>query len=582
MRLLFLPSLAFVVATTHVTTTHAFEPFAPIDTSFWTREHIVPGPPVQSTILLRANVTPVTNHLGQVAPAKEWNDFIGYIPIDGRSDSGYVISNNETDVINNVHGDGGGMIVFTAHFKDNMWSVADHPNGNFRSVDFGPVGGTIANCGGGVTPWGTVLTGEEWMQNSNSALYNNGNRYRDTTDWHVPIFNGEIVDRHIRRHQNMNWIVEVDVENAVALKKHYNMGRYAHEVGYPMPDGRTVYLTDDATPAVLFKFVSVDSGSYDVGQLYAYQQSGDGETGSWLPMPMQLDSMINARGVALRMGATAFTRHEWVVEADGYLYITETGNDNSGTAHRNAVRNGATLARHLAERLEPDSSIVDYFGRILRLNLTTNKLDVLLEGGPGEHTVNHLSNPDGLTKVRLANKTYLVIQEDLNGTSQGRVPPAVHSAGRYICEMYWLDLAIENPTVDDLKRFMVGPHGAEITGARFTPDGKTMFVNLQHPSSGNPAPYNTSYTMAVWGYEAPAGLLFDHPTFEENGKFDVKVNAMSRLAYFSEVTDVELYNVSGRRLERHRGVRMIDIAHLSPGQYVLRFKNGETHRMLLQ
>jgi uncharacterized protein len=40
------------------------------------------------------------------------------------------------------------------------------------------------------------------------------------------------------------------------------------------------------------------------------------------------------------------------------------------------------------------------------------------------------------------------------------------------------------PTADTLKRFLVGPSGAEITGATETPDGKTMFINIQHPGEG--------------------------------------------------------------------------------------------------
>lgn len=557
------------------------DPFTPIDTSFYADQHVLPGASVQSSILLRSQAHTATNAEGQTAPVRDNLDFIGYVPIDGRSDSGYVIVNNETDVISTVHGDGGGMTVVTAHFDGATWEVADHPDGNYRSVDFGPVGGTIANCGGGQTPWGTVLTGEEWMHSSNSSLYNNGNRFRDTTDWLVPLFNGNVAAKYLKRYENMNWIVEVDVPNAVAVKKHYTMGRYGHEVGYPMPDGKTVYLTDDATPAAFFKFVAQDSGSYDIGQLYAYQQSPDGETGDWIPMPMDLDSMINVRSVAFRRGATAFTRHEWIEEVDGKLYITETGNDNSGSAHRNAVRTGATLPRHLAERMNPDSSIVDRYGRILRLDPATGKMDVFLEGGSGSNGL-HFSNPDGLTSVTLGDKTFLVAQEDINGTSFGRVPAAAASAGRHITEMYWLDMSIENPSVDDLMRFMVGAHGAEITGARFTPDGGTMFVNVQHPSSSNPAPYNRSYTLAVWGYETPTGLIFDPPVFEKSGKLQVKVNTASRLAYFDREADVAVYGVGGRRLERHRGVRVLDIAHLSPGQYYLRFENGGTHSLLIQ
>jgi secreted PhoX family phosphatase len=268
-----------------VAPTHA-QPFIPVDTNFSGTQHRVPSSPVQNVILLRSQINTSFNALGQSALVKDNLDFIGYIPINGRSDSGYVIVNTETENTSNVHGDGGGMVVFTAQFKDNTWSVASHPNGSYRTVDFTPVGGTWINCAGSITPWGTVLTGEESDDNttSNAGIYNNGNKFRDTTDWVVTDFNGQTVNRTFKRHWNMNWVVEVDVVNARALKKHYNMGRAPFEMGYAMPDGRTVYMGVDETPAPFLKFISDTVGNYNKGQLYAYQQSTDGESGIWIPL----------------------------------------------------------------------------------------------------------------------------------------------------------------------------------------------------------------------------------------------------------------------------------------------------------
>src|SRR5215217_7175992 len=147
------------------------EPFAPIDTNFRATQHIVPATPVMSKILFRGQVDTVTNAGGQKALSKGDNDFIGFVPINGRSDSGYVIQNHEQTAANSLLGHGGGMSVFTAQFKNQDWTVVDHPNGKFRQVDFSAVGGTLANCGGAVTPWGTVTTGEEWMYADNKALF---------------------------------------------------------------------------------------------------------------------------------------------------------------------------------------------------------------------------------------------------------------------------------------------------------------------------------------------------------------------------------------------------------------------------
>jgi secreted PhoX family phosphatase len=38
-----------------------------------------------------------------------------------------------------------------------------------------------------------------------------------------------------------------------------------------------------------------------------------------------------------------------------------------------------------------------------------------------------------------------------------------------------------DPRTGETRRFLTGPSGCEITGATGTPDGRTMFVNIQHP-----------------------------------------------------------------------------------------------------
>jgi uncharacterized protein len=66
----------------------------------------------------------------------------------------------------------------------------------------------------------------------------------------------------------------------------------------------------------------------------------------------------------------------------------------------------------------------------------------------------------------------------------------------------------KTPTEASFKRFLVGPKGAEITGWCETPDGKAMFVNIQHPGENtkmtdvnNPAKYESQWP-ANAGYGA--------------------------------------------------------------------------------
>ena len=38
-----------------------------------------------------------------------------------------------------------------------------------------------------------------------------------------------------------------------------------------------------------------------------------------------------------------------------------------------------------------------------------------------------------------------------------------------------------DPATGEIRRFLTGPNGSEITGVVTTPDGKSMFINIQHP-----------------------------------------------------------------------------------------------------
>jgi secreted PhoX family phosphatase len=44
-----------------------------------------------------------------------------------------------------------------------------------------------------------------------------------------------------------------------------------------------------------------------------------------------------------------------------------------------------------------------------------------------------------------------------------------------------------DPISREVKRFLVGPRGCELTGITWSPDYKTMWVNIQHPRLSYPA-----------------------------------------------------------------------------------------------
>jgi len=415
---------------------------------------------------------------GSKYPAKGMHDFTAFLPINGSSSRGHLYVNHETGGANPHLGDGGGGTIFEVEMKDGKWRAV----GDFRHVDFSPVGGTLRNCGGTVTPFSTILTAEEEEPESNKVLYQT---FRDTSD-----FNG------MKRFLHFGWMVEVDPVSGKALRKLYRMGRFMHEDAYCTPDGKTVYLTDDYTPAVFFKFVADQPGSFENGQLYAYRQSDDASSGKWLTLPMQMDSLVKIREVAIRMGATLFVRHEWISEADGKIYISETGSDFFDWSIPIAM--GGRPAKYFERLKKGENQYADPYGRILLFNPADNSMRVYLEGGtsPTDSTTN-FANPDGQCILTRNGKKYLVISEDLNGISLNRVSKAAFDKGELYNEIYFLDLSLENPTVDDLKRFMSAPRGCETTGSEFTPDGSSYFVSIQHPDAQNPEPFNRSTVIAI-------------------------------------------------------------------------------------
>lgn len=469
-------------------------PFTPVD-SLWSAKSLSYPAGLHMDLLYRVGDTVDLPSGGKGTARKTFNyiGFRGLGPSAG-NDSALLGVNNELDDSSTTFGDGGGFNIFkiARDPATGSWSRAGNP----RSIDFRSIGGTWHNCGGFDTHLGTMVSGEEYPPASNADAYSAGRNIKDTSDF---VVNTQGFSDTLRRHQALGWMVEIDPV-AMSARKLYRMGRFSHEGGTLLPDHRTVILTDDNTPAVLFKFVAATSADLSEGQLYAYRQSDDGASGSWIELPMALDSLVNIREIAIRRGATVGIRHEWNSYHDGRVFISETGLDNDKRALRSAVDMGAKVEKHLQGGIWTNDTAKDLYGRVLALDLATNRLSVLVEGGVGS-TGRTLSNPDGQHVQVIGDKAWLVILEDLNGSSGGRDP-----GGNNNCEAWWLDLSIPNPTVDSLQRMVVGVNGAELTGSTRTPDGKTMFLAVQHPSSGNTAPWDKDVVVAFTGFEPSTGI----------------------------------------------------------------------------
>ncbi len=509
-----------------------------------------------------------------------------------------MVVNHERVNADDVNGDGGGMTVFTAYYNPatDTWEAVQPDGGyKFRNVDFSNVGGTGANCGGIQTSWGQVWTAEEWGSEfgSNDALFSGGEGFRDLSDYTIKQYNGTSVNETIARHMNFQYMVEIDVEKAEAIRKNYNMGRYDHEGGWISSDRRTVYLSDDnSSGSVLFRFVADAAEDFSKGQLAAYKQSADGEMGTWVNLPMTLEASMHAQEEALKLGATIFMRLEWVEGInDETVFITETGRGGKQSIAPK-MRLGGMPAKHLKDMSswsDADSSFADVYGRVLRLNTATGKIESAIEGGGelnGEvPTGNHLSSPDGLTSIKFDGRTFLAINEDMNPSGAPANPAQFETK---LNEVYIVEITDDTPgktysVNTDLGRFLVGPNGCETTGGRFTPDGSTYFVNIQHPATDNEYPFNHSTTLAVTGFKDYLKTTGFGDTFDKNDSgFQIYPNPVSRELHLNETTDVAIYDAAGIRVKVQRSTNRVDVSGLVSGIYFIQNTKGEMKKLVVE
>lgn len=143
--------------------------------------------------------------------------------------------------------------------------------------EFRSLGGTIRNCSGGITPWGSWLTCEE-------APTGPGQRYGD----------GLAV--------NHGWTFEVpgDADGLVPAEPLRAMGRFNHEAACVDPETGYVYQTEDRNDGVLYRFIPNTPGKLsDGGQLQAMVLEGLADTRNWEESTMAVGDMYTVSWVDL-------------------------------------------------------------------------------------------------------------------------------------------------------------------------------------------------------------------------------------------------------------------------------------------
>jgi len=391
--------------------------------------------------------------------------------------------------------------------------TADDPEGR-------RVLGTINNCSHGTTPWGTYLTCEEnfyaYFVNAGSipveqrryGVTDKGYRYR--WEEHDPRFDAQAHPNELNR---FGWIVEIDPFDPQSTPvKRTALGRFSHEgaVHTLARDRRVViYSGDDQRNEYIYKFVSREPfdpavparnrNLLDEGTLYAAQFHADG-TGSWVALTFgrngltpangfgnQAEVLIHTRQAGDRVGATMMDRPEWIAvhPHTGEVYCSLTNNKSRGGTTHNAA-DGSTPAGSANPPVDAANPRADnIFGHIIRWResggdaaATTFEWDVFIQcGDPANPDPNKrgtiqgdiFGSPDGLW---IDASGRLWIDTDISPTAMYKGDYTVMGNNAMLCA---------DPLTGEVRRFLTGPRGCEITGAIQTPDGRTMFVNIQHP-----------------------------------------------------------------------------------------------------
>ena len=202
--------------------------------------------------------------------AEGWPDFNGFIPTS--ANEGYLFTNWEYFP--------GGMsrMKLSKNAATGEWSV---DNTDVSMLDFGTYG-TVANCFGSVTPWNTPLTSEEWGNNGDASWSWNDPADTDNTsrDELAKYINSGIDNATqaalFPNTYRYHYIVEVtDPAGTATPVKRYALGRFEHENAVVMPDQKTVYLSQDSTNGVFYKFVADSAGDLSAGTLYAAKLTQD-------------------------------------------------------------------------------------------------------------------------------------------------------------------------------------------------------------------------------------------------------------------------------------------------------------------
>ncbi|WP_285683634.1 PhoX family phosphatase [Actinoplanes sp. NBRC 103695] len=387
--------------------------------------------------------------------------------------------------------------------------------------------GTLNNCSGGLTPWGTALSGEENFNQyfvggdavpaalkptmarygiNTTARYPSGSRRWERAQERFDLA------KHPHEAHRFGWIVEIDPHEPHSTpRKHTAMGRFKHE-GANVIVARSghvaAYMGDDERFDYLYKFVSAkryrpgdrahNKTLLESGTLYVAKVTGDSPpaeidgsgrlpsdglfdgTGRWIklvsgdrsfvPNMTAAEVLIFARLAGDAVGATKMDRPEDVQPNphNGRIYAAMTNNSNRGVGSNPGVdeANPRRENKHgqIFEITEDGGDhTAETFTWALPIVCGDPADPSSYFAGYDKSKVSPISCPDNVAFDSTGN---LWISTDGNalGSNDGLFATP-----------------LEGPERGHLKQFLTVPPGAETCGPFLTADDRSVFVAVQHP-----------------------------------------------------------------------------------------------------
>jgi secreted PhoX family phosphatase len=374
--------------------------------------------------------------------------------------------------------------------------------------------GTLNNCAGGTTPWGTMLTAEENIQNYFSGDAGKGpeaaarKRYNITgkgryADW-ARYQDRWSLDKEPNEPNRWGWIVEIDpYDPGHTSVKRTALGRCAHECATHAVshDNRVaIYSGDDSRMEFVYKFVTerpydpknreANRDLLDRGTLYAARFEANGKM-RWLPLvhgqgPLtaangfasQADVVIEARRAGTLLGATPMDRPEDVEPnpLTGNIYVVMTFNEQRKPDQVNAANPRAgNKWGHIVEIIPPRVG-----GKPDHAATECDWGFFIVAGDPSkpEQNARYPNAPSA--------NGWVCAPDNVAFDPKGRIwisTDGQDDAGGFNDSLYCA--ATSGPTRGATRCFFTSPVGAEVCGPEFTPDGRTLFIAVQHPGDGS-------------------------------------------------------------------------------------------------